>query len=75
MVAYATAKRSVWKKWIEAVCQGSRAKELKIGSPRCVISAGVPNTAAPEGTCCYDSTNNDAYINTDGSTTWAKVGG
>lgn len=75
MVAWGTARRSAWKEWLKMTCNGSRAKVVKHGKPRVVISAGVPNTAAPEGTLCYDSTNNDSYINTDGSTTWAKVGG
>lgn len=36
--------------------------------------AGVPSEAGNLWELCYDSTNNDVYINTDGSTTWAKIG-
>ena len=35
--------------------------------------AGVPSTTGVLGELCYDSTNDDVYINTDGSTTWTKI--
>ncbi len=47
------------------------------GKPNVVTSTATPNgdanLANPIGTLCWDVTGGDAYINTDGSTTWVKI--
>ena len=45
------------------------------GNPNCIENDGSPNgsVTAKLGTLCWDYTNSDAYINTDGSTTWVQI--
>lgn len=41
-----------------------------------LVSTASPNgtlTSGFVGTLCWDETNEDAYINTDTSTTWVKI--
>jgi hypothetical protein len=37
--------------------------------------SGVPSHEAAEGVFYWDYTNDDLYVNTDGSTTWQEIGG
>lgn len=54
-------------------------RALRIKSPRFgrryAKYDGSPNTAltAPKGSLCWDYTNSDMYVNTDGATAWTKI--
>jgi hypothetical protein len=45
------------------------------GKPNVIEYTATPNgvITAKLGTLCWDVTNSDAYINTDGITTWVKI--
>lgn len=46
---------------------------LIMGSKLDRTKAGAPTEAGKLLELCWDSTNSDVYINTDGGTTWAKI--
>ena len=48
---------------------------IQKGDPNVLLYGATPNAAvtAPIGTLCWDTVNENAYINTDGSTTWVKI--
>ncbi len=45
------------------------------GKPNVITSTATPNAdkTATIGTLCWDVTNSNAYINTDGSTAWTQI--
>ena len=69
MVAIRNANgEAIWKRIIETAFAGEEP-----GPHNVMESAGVPNvTTNDRRILCYDSTNNDVYINTTG-TTWLKI--
>jgi len=71
MATAETSKKSVWKVIVDKAFKGNAG--IKIGRPDCLISAGVPNTAAKVGSLCWDSTNSNAYICTVAAGTWVKI--
>jgi len=50
-------------------------QSIKHGNPKCLSYSATPEAAitAPIGTLCWDYTNEDAYINDDGATSWVKL--
>lgn len=63
---------AVWDVIVESAFPDN--KGIKIGNPNCII-ADTPNgnETAPQGTLCWDSTNSNVWVNTDGSTTWVQL--
>lgn len=60
-----------WATIIDKAFTGN--KGIKHGRPNIIINAGVPSSAAPVGTLCWDVTNSDAYICTVATGTWVKI--
>jgi len=64
---------STWDTIVDKAFPNNRG--IAKGTPNCIIYTATPNAAvtAKVGTLCWDKTNEDAYINTDGSTAWTKI--
>ena len=64
---------STWSTIVDKAFPGN--KKIKFGNPDCILYGATPNAAvtAPIGTLCWDTVNEDAYINTDGSTAWTVL--
>lgn len=48
-------------------------KGILHGNPNLIVTDGVPDDSLPLGTLCWDVTNSDGYIATDGAGTWVKI--
>lgn len=62
--------------WATVVHRAFREnKGILSGNPNIILNDGSPDTAvtAAFGTLCYDYTNDDVYINEDGSTNWIQI--
>lgn len=64
---------SAWENIVRKAFEDNQM--IRHGNPKVIMNDGSPNTSvtAPIGTLCWDYTNSDSYINTDGSTTWVKI--
>jgi hypothetical protein len=64
---------SLWAKVVTKAFYNN--KQIRIGKPNVISDADLPNNTpeAPLGTLGWDLGAGDAYINTDGSTTWVKI--
>lgn len=64
---------STWDKIIEKAFTGNQ--RIRIGHPNCIVYTATPNAAvtAPKGTFCWDKTNSNVYVNTDGATAWTQI--
>ena len=64
---------STWATIVDKAFPDNRG--IAKGDPNCLLYGATPNGAvtAPIGTLCWDTVGGDAYINTDGSTTWVKI--
>jgi hypothetical protein len=62
------------KKKVQSIAPGQGSNDNIFDTARHVSTqAGVPTQAGKLLELNYDSTNNDVYVNTDGSTTWLKI--
>ena len=68
---YKHGSAGVWRAIVNKAFQFN--KGIMHGNPNIIVSAGVPNTNEALGTLCWDVTNSDAYIATDGAGTWVKI--
>ena len=65
--------QTTWNTIVKKAFQNNQG--IRHGNPNCLIYTATPNAAvtAPIGTLCWDETNEDAYINTDGATAWTVL--
>ena len=64
---------STWAAIVKKAFPGNQG--VQKGKPNCIVYTATPNAAvtAPIGTLCWDENNENAYINTDGSTAWTAL--
>jgi len=68
-----TSGPTAWAAIVNKAFSGN--KKIKGGRPKVVVYSATPNAVitAPVGTLCWDITNSNAYINTDGATAWIVI--